>query len=146
MRPKYWIIVASRDHVRDGVAEGIAQTCHGNASPLQKMHKDDWLIYYSPKAEMGKDDRCQSLTAIGRLQDEHIYQQDMGSGFVPFCRKVEFQDCHEVSFLPMISELSFIRDKQRWGVPFRYGMLEIPEQDFRFIARHMLSEEQLAVI
>lgn len=29
---KYWIIVASKDHVKKGITEGIAQACHGKSS------------------------------------------------------------------------------------------------------------------
>jgi hypothetical protein len=28
-KTKYWIIVASKDHVQRGIKEGIAQACHG---------------------------------------------------------------------------------------------------------------------
>ena len=31
---KYWIIVASKDHVQMGVAGGFAQACHGKAQPF----------------------------------------------------------------------------------------------------------------
>jgi hypothetical protein len=40
---KYWIIVASKDHVKTGQAEGIAQACHGKASPLKRMRKGDFI-------------------------------------------------------------------------------------------------------
>ncbi|SFE62120.1 EVE domain-containing protein [Chitinophaga sp. CF118] len=40
---KYWIIVASKDHVKTGITEGIVQTCHGKASPLKRMRKDDLI-------------------------------------------------------------------------------------------------------
>lgn len=46
---KYWIIVASKDHVKNGVADGIAQACHGKSGPLNKMNKGDFVIYYSGK-------------------------------------------------------------------------------------------------
>ena len=36
---KYWIISASKDHVKTGIAEGIAQACHGKVSPLRRMRK-----------------------------------------------------------------------------------------------------------
>jgi predicted RNA-binding protein len=66
----------------------------------------------------------------------------MGNGFVPFRRNVEFRECREASILPLIDELSFIRDKQRWGAPFRFGLVEIPEEDFRLIAGEMLTEDR----
>ncbi len=38
---------------------------------------------------------------------------------------------------PLISGLSFIRDKQRWGFPFRRGLFEVEERDFVRIVQAM---------
>jgi len=60
---KYWVIVASKDHVKTGIAEGIDQACHGKASPLRRMKKGDFVIYYSGKQTLGKPDKYQEFTA-----------------------------------------------------------------------------------
>ncbi|MBN2501415.1 MAG: EVE domain-containing protein [Anaerolineales bacterium] len=138
MSPRYWIIVASRDHVQRGLAGGFTQANHGKAAPLRRMHQGDWIVYYSPKKIFGKAEPCQQFTAIGQLKDERIYQQDMGNDFVPYRRDVEFKDCNEIPIRPLIAELTFIKDKQHWGAPFRFGVLEIPAQDFQRIAAQML--------
>lgn len=70
---KYWIIVASKDHVKTGVAEGIAQACHGKSSPLKRMQKGDFVIYYSGKLTFGKPEKCQEFTAIGIVKDNEVY-------------------------------------------------------------------------
>lgn len=46
---RYWIIVASKNHVQKGVSSGFMQACHGKASPLRRLRLFDWVIYYSPK-------------------------------------------------------------------------------------------------
>ena len=51
---RYWIGVASREHVLRGIAEGIAQVCHGKQGPLARMQPDDWIIYYSPTEKLVK--------------------------------------------------------------------------------------------
>jgi hypothetical protein len=56
--------VASIDHVR----KGVAQACHGKASPLQRMSKGDFIIYYSGKQTLGKPELCQEFTAIGKVK------------------------------------------------------------------------------
>ncbi|MDQ7862723.1 hypothetical protein RCO48_21920 [Peribacillus frigoritolerans] len=33
---RYWIGVASRDHVMKGIDGGFAQLCHGKEAPLKK--------------------------------------------------------------------------------------------------------------
>jgi hypothetical protein len=58
---KYWIIVASKDHVKNGIAAGFAQACHGKSAPLKRMKKGDFVIYYSGKESLGKPDKCQEL-------------------------------------------------------------------------------------
>jgi predicted RNA-binding protein len=78
------------------------------------------------------------FTAIGELADDAVYQADMGAGFTPFRRNVRFFDCQETSILPLIPQLSFIRNKQSWGGVFRFGMVEIPQADYELIASRML--------
>ena len=137
---RYWIIVASREHVQIGAAGGFAQACHGKAAPLKRMRPDDWVIYYSSKEQIGQMQKCQRFTAIGRVRNERVYTVEMAPGFLPHRRDVEFQPCAEVDILPLIGQLSFITDKKHWGAPFRFGMLEIQQPDFDLIAEGMLPE------
>jgi hypothetical protein len=37
---KYWVIIASKDHVKTGIIEGIAQSCHRKAARLKRMKKE----------------------------------------------------------------------------------------------------------
>lgn len=60
---KYWIVVASKDHVQVGVEQGIAQACHGKATPLKRMQKGYFVIYYSGKETFGKADKCQKFNS-----------------------------------------------------------------------------------
>jgi hypothetical protein len=41
---RYWIGVASREHVMKGICDGFAQLCHGKEDPLKKMNTGDWII------------------------------------------------------------------------------------------------------
>jgi EVE domain len=71
------------------------QACHGKASPLKELKVNDWVIYYSPKLEFGNQEKCQAFTAIGRVIGESVYAYDMGNGFIPFRRKIQFFECCE---------------------------------------------------
>ena len=137
------MIVASKDHLQRGLAGGFIQANHGKAAPLKRMHTGDWVIFYSPRVEYEKPEKLQCFTAIGKIADEEIYQVDMGGGFVPFRRNVTFLPAQDVSMLPLIDRLTFIKDKTHWGVPFRFGTLQIPEEDFRFIASKMVDDQNL---
>ncbi|BAZ15568.1 hypothetical protein NIES4071_74400 [Calothrix sp. NIES-4071] len=61
----------------------------------------------------------------------------MGNGFTPYRRSVEFFDCNEVSIIPLIPNLHFIKNKLCWGYVFQYGLLEIQQPDFEFIHSQM---------
>jgi hypothetical protein len=65
---RYFIIVASKEHVKrgiksipsqnikiyttfnnnEGIQGGFAQACHGKKAPLAKINVGDWILYYSP--------------------------------------------------------------------------------------------------
>lgn len=135
---KYWVIVASKDHVKQGMAEGITQACHGKSSPLKRMKKDDVVIYYSGKQTLGKPDKCQEFTAIGKISDDEVYQFRVSEDFCPSRRRVEFMPGRDISILPLIDDLEFIKNKASWGYPFRFGFFEISQNDFNLIASKML--------
>jgi hypothetical protein len=139
----YWIIVASKDHLQRGIAGGFIQANHGKAAPLKRTHAGDWVIFYSPKLEFEKPEKLQCFTAICRIADENIYQHDIDGGFLPFRRNVEFIPSQDVSIIPLINDLTFIKDKTHWGAPFRFGVLQIPEADFRLIAGTMAADTSL---
>ncbi len=138
---KYWIIVASKDHVKTGIAEGIAQACHGKSSPLKRMRKDDFIIYYSGKQKLGRPEVCQEFTAIGKVIDDETYQVQMSEDFCPSRRNIDFFPSEDISILPLIYRLDFIRNKKSWGYPFRFGFFEINQHDFEMISSQMLSKD-----
>ncbi|MBC9810911.1 EVE domain-containing protein [Crocinitomicaceae bacterium CZZ-1] len=137
---KYWVIVASKDHVKAGITAGIAQACHGKVAPLKRMRKGDFVLFYSGKQTMGKPDKCQEFTAIGEVKNEDTYAFQMTPDFCPSRRDIAFFKHRDVSILPLINELEFIRDKQKWGYPFRFGFFEINQHDFDVISTKMLQE------
>ncbi len=67
------------------------------------------------------------------MVEESVYPCDMNNGFMPFRRSVEFFDCNEVSIIPLIANLHFIKNKRNWGYVFRYGLFEIEQLDFDLI-------------
>ena len=133
----YWVAVASREHVKRGVAEGIAQVCHGKPGPLKLMKPDDWLVYYSPTEQFGEKMPCRKFTAIGRVKPREPYQHIMSPDFIPWRRDIAFLSSQEAPIEPLIDQLTFIQNKQHWGFPFRRGHFSISLSDFRLIASSM---------
>jgi len=141
---RYWIGVASKEHVALGVAGGFCQLCHGKAQPLRRMSVGDWIIYYSPKVVFGEPTPCQAFTAIGEVVGSEVYPIEMFPGFVPYRRDIRFLSASETPIRPLLEHLSFIADKRRWGYAFRFGHLPIPKADFERIAKAMLGSPPVA--
>lgn len=134
---RYWIGVASNEHVQRGVEGGFAQVCHGKSGPLKCMSEGDWIIYYSPTLHFGGKVPCRSFTAIGKINSNELYPFAMSADFIPWRRSVSFLLTNEISILPLLDKLTFIKDKKRWGFPFRRGCFEITQVDFELIAHAM---------
>ncbi len=134
---RYWVGVASRNHVSKGIAGGFAQLCHGKQQPLKRMAKGDWIIYYSPQKIYGEKSPCQQFTAIGEVIGEEVYQFTMSPDFTPFRRDIKFISTQDAAIQPLLDKLSFIKNKKSWGYAFRYGHLQIPETDFLTIKNAM---------
>ncbi len=135
---KYWIVVASRDHVKTGASLGICQASHGKQGPLSRMKMGDWVVFYSPHVKFGGTEKCRKFTALARVKDDRVYQVRMSRDFQPFRRDVEFRQCREVPIEPLVAGLSFIKNKKSWGYVFRFGLLSIPREDFLAISSQMV--------
>lgn len=141
--PKFWIGVASKEHVANGISLGICQFCHGKQGPAKRLSKGDFVLYYSSKHTMEGTELYQKFTAIGQVKDEAPYQVEMEPGFKPYRRNIEYFKATHVDIKPLIPSLPFIKNKTSWGYVFRYGFFEIDKQSFELIAQGMLDYNQL---
>jgi hypothetical protein len=135
---RFFIGVASREHVLSGVKGGLAQFNHGKKAPARRLAKGDWVIYYSPKERFSEPGPCQRFTALGRVIDSEPSEVEQAPGLAMWRRTMEYQEVREVEIRPLLDELSFIRDKSKWGAAFRFGFIEIPREDFMKIAQRMV--------
>ena len=134
---RYWINTVSREHTLIGIAGGFTQADHGRSTALRRLAKGDWIAFYSPRTHFRGREPLQCFTAIGHIADEEPYQVEMTPEFHPWRRRVEFLPCEEVPVRPLVEELGFIHDKQRWGFPFCRGLFEVPRVDFERICHAM---------
>ena len=132
-----WINTVSRDHVERAVRGRFTQATHGKPHMLRKMARGDWIVFYSPRTEYPKGEPLQAFTAIGQIVDDEPYQVDVSEDFHPFRRNVDFLPCSETLIRPLIDELDFIEDKQRWGYKFRFGVFRIDDRDLEVIRKAM---------
>lgn len=134
---RYWIGVASRQHVMKGVDGGFAMLNHGKEAPLKRMSEGDYIVYYSPKDELSDKEPLQKFTAIGKVLAGEPYQVRMSDTFEPFRKNVSYLKCISADIRPLIDDLGFIRDKKSWGYAFRFGHIEIGKSDYDKIAGAM---------
>jgi len=130
----YWINTVSADHVQRGVAGGFTQANHGKPHMLRKMARGDWIIFYSPKTALEQGESLQAFTAIGRVADDEPYQEHDAQ---PWRRTMEFLPCRATPIRPLLEQLEFIVDPQRWGYKFRFGVFRIEEPDFLLLRSAM---------
>jgi len=124
-----WIGVASANHVARGHDGGFMQVCHGKHAPIARIRPGDTVIYYSPSTEMGGGEKLQSFTAAGIVQPGNAYLFDMGGGFTPYRRDVEWFVTQPTPIAPLLDRLEFTRGKSNWGYGFRFGVVRISDHD-----------------
>jgi EVE domain len=134
---KCWIGVASANHVARGKVGGFMQVNHGKEAPLKRLHAGDVIAYYSPVKVFGGKESLKAFTAIGLVKAGGPYLGEMGGGMKAFRRDVEWRQSVDAAILPLLSILSFTRDKTSWGYQFRFGLFEIPASDMAVIAQAM---------
>ena len=131
-----WLGVLSRDHVRQGVALGIAQIGHGQKAGLARMRAGDALIYYSPRETMGGTASLRAFTAIGRIADDELWPVDAGE-FRPWRRRMHYdRGSVDVPISGLQADLE-LTQAPNWGYPLRRGLVELSEHDYGRIARAM---------
>ena len=139
-----WIAVASATHARRGCAApgaGYMQVCHGKAAPLRRVKPGDRVAYYAPTVTMGASDKLQAFVSLGLVKPGDPYAFDMGGGFVPFRKDVDYVPANEAPIAPLIDRFEFVQDRARWGYSFRFGLFAISDHDMRLIADAMGADE-----
>jgi EVE domain len=138
-----WIAVACAEHARRGrdactaAGHGFMQVCHGKRAPLARVQPGDRVAYYAPTVTMGGKDKLQSFVSIGIVHSADPYAFDMGGGFVPYRKDVQYLQAHETPIAPLLDDFEFVQDRQRWGYQFRFGLFKINNHDMQLIARAM---------
>ncbi|MCA9896137.1 MAG: EVE domain-containing protein [Anaerolineae bacterium] len=138
---RYWISIASSNHVAIGVEGGFCQLGHGKHTPVMRLKPDDWLIYYAPRTQLKGGDKVQSFVAIGQILEGEPYQHAQTEQFTPWRRDVNYLDAETTPIRPLLHILNCIHDPQHWGMQFRRSLFEIDQHDFEIIADAMSVSE-----
>ena len=137
MSRRFYLGVASLNHITTAVELGVCQFGHGNRSSVAELGPGDWLVYYATREFMDSGDKVQAFTAIGEVSNGEI-ESVSKDGRAFYCRPVEYRiGAREVSVREVLDDLTFVSDKRNWGISFRGSKREIPGDDFRVIAKAM---------
>lgn len=88
------------------------------------------MVCYSPSDRFGARDGLRSFTAVGRASGGDPYQFDMGGGFCPFRRNVDWAASGAVSISSLLDRLDFTAGRPNWGYQLRLGLCPLSEHDF----------------
>jgi hypothetical protein len=67
---RYWVIVASREHARRGLAEGFVMANHGKRAPLARMSPGDAILIYSPTTTYPHGEPLRAIAIVGEVTGE----------------------------------------------------------------------------
>jgi hypothetical protein len=134
---RHWIAVASAEHVRRGRDGGFMQVCHGKAAPLRRVSPGDRVAYYAPTATFRGKDRLQAFTAFGVVKAGAPFAVDLGGGFCPARRPVDWLASRDAPIAPLLERLGFTAGRRNWGYLLRTGLFEIAAADMAVIADAM---------
>ena len=143
---RFWIGVASREHVLAAVRGTFCQLNHGKEAPVRRLQMGDSIVFYSPRERMQGGKSLQAFTAAGRILDDVPYQVEQSKDFRPFRRKTEYFKSKDASIHPLLEELSFTKGRSNWGAALRMGIFQMKRKDYLKIAITMgiPSEERAA--
>ncbi len=133
-----WLGVVSAAHVARGVELGIAQIGHGKRAGLARMSPGDWLVYYSPRVELGGSEMCQSFTAVGTVTDGEIWQGDEGC-FQPFRRRIGYLAGTSPLHIDTVRCDLELTAGPNWGYELRRGLIPLSDHDLTVIRAGMLA-------
>jgi hypothetical protein len=134
----YWIAVVPKVGVDRCLVGGFAMFGHGRHQAMKRTKAGDWLVYYSPRTVLKGGEEVRAFTAIGRFTEREPYEVEIGDGRVAWRRDIHFEKkACQADVYPLLDQLSFIKDREHWGLFFHRSLFSVDHDDFRLIARTM---------
>jgi hypothetical protein len=135
-----WLGAVSAEHVRRGVALGIAQIGHGKRAGLARMCPGDTLVYYSAQERLGGPRNLRTFTAIGTVADDEIWQADEGA-FRPYRRRVVYASAARPVELERLRGALELTAAPNWGHQLRRGLVPLSDHDAAVIRDAMMAPD-----
>ncbi len=111
---------------------------HGRHAAVKRTSPGDWLAYYSPRMKLGEGEEVRAFTAIGKFTSREPYEMEMMVGRVDWGRDIAWEsEAHDADVYPLLDALTFITDRQHWGLVFHRSIFSVSRDDFALIAAAM---------
>jgi EVE domain len=114
-----WVVVASRDHARRGLADGFIMANHGQRAPLARMHVGDGILVYSPKTTHPDGEPLRAITIVGTVTGA----EPEPSALITrgFCRRADLREIEPLTLDRLRAHLPTSR--------LRFGCFELTPPD-----------------
>jgi hypothetical protein len=66
---RFWVGVASREHVLAAVRGAFCQLNHGKEAPVRRLEMGDSIVFYSRRERIEGGESLQAFTAVARILD-----------------------------------------------------------------------------
>ena len=135
---RYWIAVVPKSRVALAVAGNFAMFAHGRHDAVKRTRAGEWLAYYSPRTVLKGGGEVRAFTAIGVFAESEPYEVEMSAGHMGWRRDFLYErKAREAGVYPLLDQLSFIVDREHWGLFFHRSLFSVTREDFALIATAM---------
>ena len=147
--PRNWVIVTSQDNFEKTVASGLIGVTSVRRAALQRAQEGNRLVFYLVrKLAIKKDPRQHlgELAGIGKVAGKSFESREpiwSGEGDEVFPHRLPVKvkkGKRRVRVINIKDQLSFLRDKARWGGFFLASFRELPDEDYEVIEQMLIGK------
>jgi predicted RNA-binding protein len=137
---QYWLVITSPDNFkfdRENLNFKLQGLPHRFRKQVQKMAVGDRVAYYIMKLQ--KFGATATITGDYFEESSKIWTNDdeMWPSRRPSEPNIILNDDELIDAKKLVTDLTFIKRKERWGVFFQGSIKTIPEEDFKLIESEM---------
>lgn len=129
---RYFLFIASHDHLMHAIANGFIQQRYLNR--FRDVHKGDYVVLYATKLNYNGKTPYRKFVGIGKVISDEIFEIPHGTNMY-YRMMVKYKKYHEKDLSNIIDQLEFIKNKKNYGFYFIRGKRELSEADYNTIAK-----------
>jgi len=139
MANKFWIVTISQDNLESAIEHGLIGLPTKRKYYIESMTESDTIVFYISKKRSGYYDRNGIVSDFGPIakitgpafhSNELIWKSRFREIY-PWRRTISLVLNKRISARNIISRLTFIHNKRRWGLYFIQGAREITPEDYQ---------------